>query len=1060
MHWRLGLDLGTNSIGWWAVRVTKEESNQKAPWQAVESIDGGVRIFSDGREPAKGGRVGDSRAVARRLARGIRRNRDHGRNRMRRLVDDLIELGLLPENPGARDALFQSTSKSKGNPDRYNPYRLRAEALERPLTPHELGRALQHLGLRRGYKSNRKESSDDDGGKLRGRITALRARLNGHTLGQHLWETYQREKLKSVPAGVRFRAEDDTYPDRALYAAEFDAIRAVQEPHHVLTAKDWDRLRNERILFQWPLRSVERGRCEFFPDSRRHWRDTPIGHDFRIFQELNELRWIDAQEERHALDAEQRASVLDLLMRRASEVKFKSMRSQRRVDGMPLFPAGSRFNLEGEKRKGLKPHTIAVRLRREPLLMPLWEARQSGDGGRLDDVFESLQASHDNDELQQELVTKHGLDNESAATLVGLQLGAQTASVSRRFMELIVPVLRDQGLIYSDAVAKLRDENGKSLHHSLREDDRRWSRLPYYGEVLASSMLGSDPSADPDTQPEQRFGRINNQTVHVSLNQLRKVVNALVDRLGSAPVEIHVELTRALKQSRQRRNEENRRQAAEEKRNQEIKKQYERLGIHEPSARDIKKFKLWEELGEERQRRCVFSGEVISEEELLFNGEAEIEHLLPFSRTLDNSMANLTVSLRWANRLKGKHTPYEAFANGRCANQGFVWDEILERAKGLPDNKRWRFGSDAMVRYEHEGRFIARQLPDTAYISRVAQQYLRSLEGVCQVVPHRGGLTALVRGKWDLSGLLSDDKRKSRKDHRHHAVDAAVIALTDRSVLTEVSRLSGRGADDVTRLAVPDLDPKILAAIRARVPQIVVSYKPDHGLRGQMYAETAYGYVPPERRDPSLLEHEWVVRKALTDLSEKECETIRDRNLRDVVRNYLQQHKANGLKKALAKFAKEYGVRHVRILVKNQTISPVASAPYKGYAPVSYVCCDVWRVPKGHERGEFKGVFWSYAETADGQAPDKATKKPHPAARFVARLFKDDMVAYEEGGRTSIARVAGFSTTNNRLDIRPHHLAVSEQSYVGINVLGAKRLRKIRVSPGGLVFGVEGETIS
>jgi len=178
MHWRLGLDLGTNSIGWWAVRVTREESNPKACWKAVESISGGVRIFSDGREPAKGGRVGDSRAVARRLARGIRRNRDHGRNRMRHLVDDLIELGLLPENPEARDALFQSTSKSKGNSDRYNPYRLRAEALERPLTLHELGRALQHLGLRRGYKSNRKESSDDDGGKLREKITALHARLD------------------------------------------------------------------------------------------------------------------------------------------------------------------------------------------------------------------------------------------------------------------------------------------------------------------------------------------------------------------------------------------------------------------------------------------------------------------------------------------------------------------------------------------------------------------------------------------------------------------------------------------------------------------------------------------------------------------------------------------------------------------------------------------------------------------------------------------------------------------------------------------------------------------
>jgi len=326
MHWRL--DLGTNSIGWWAIRVKRKGNAPNAPWQAIESIDGGVRIFSDGREPPKKGRVGDSRAAARRDARCMRRNRDRGRIRMRKLISYLIKLGLLPNTPEERLVLFKTPKKSKGDPDRYNPYRLRAEALKRALSPHELGRALQHLGLRRGYKSNSKVNNDEDGGKLRERIAELRARLGKETLGQYLWENYQREKLKpskkAKPSGIRFRGEKDVFPDRKLCAAEFDAIRDVQEPHHKITGADWDRLRNEHILFQRPLRSVERGYCEFFPKLRRHWKDTPIGHDFRIFQQLNSLLWIDSQEEEHPLDAEQRASVLNLLMSEPEKLSSSS----------------------------------------------------------------------------------------------------------------------------------------------------------------------------------------------------------------------------------------------------------------------------------------------------------------------------------------------------------------------------------------------------------------------------------------------------------------------------------------------------------------------------------------------------------------------------------------------------------------------------------------------------------------------------------------------------------------------------------------------------------------
>lgn len=1080
MKWRLGLDIGTNSIGWWAFRVGKVNGR----WRAKESLDGGVLIFPDGREPQKSGRVGDSLAVARRIARGMRRNRDHGRNRMAGMVEDLIGLGLLPEDAAARDALFQTPKKranGKGETgkqeawDAFNPYRLRAEALERPLSAHELGRALLHLGLRRGFKSNRKEASDEDGGKLKVRIDGLRQTLNGQTLGQYLWAKFQAanatERAGGRRGGIRFRAEEDFYPDRAMVAEEFQAIRARQEPHHDLSAADWERLRERYILFQWPLKPVERGVCEFFMDQPRHWRDTPIGHEFRIYQELNALRWVDAAQTKQPLDGVQRAGVLTALMTRKSDVKFASLLKLKHADKSALFPDATGFNLEAGRRQALKPHRIAVLMAADPVLAPLWAAyaehRRSDVHGdtpaELDDIFETLHAETEDARVQARLEDAHGLTAEQARALMALPLATGTAQVSRAFMEQIVPVLRDQGLVYSEAVTQLCDADGNPLHHSLRDDGRRWDRLPYYGAVMPQSMLGADPTADAERTPEKRFGKFNNPTVHVALNQLRRLVNHLSERFGAPPVEIHVELTRDLKSSRQKRDEHAKQRQQNERENNRIRAFCAEHGAPEPSARDIKKVKLWEELsGDQFTRQCVFSGRTISAAQL-FNGEAEIEHLLPFSRTLDDSMANLTVALPWANRLKGNNSPHEAFSNDRHADRGIFWHEVLARAAALPGNKRWRFAGDAMARFEETGHaFIARQLNDTAHIARVAQRYLRALDGVEQVVPNPGRLTALIRGKWGFNGLLGDDNLKDRTDHRHHAIDAAVIGLTDRAVLQNISRLTARGADDRVHLAVPELDDGIRSDIRARVRGMVVAYKPDHGLQGRLFNDTAYGFVDAGKRDPDLPEHTLVTRKPLASLTPTECGAIRDRQIRDAVWARLEDARRAGEKHdaALADFAKTSGIQKVRVLVTNQTVMPVPSAPHKGYAPDSYVCCDIWRLPRG-KKGKWKkgayvwhGVFWSYAETAAlaPGAPDKDRKKPHPAAKFVMRVFKNDMVAWNGkggGGREEILRVAGFSTTNNRLDVRPHAASGSKQIYISINVLGAGGMRKYVPDPDG-----------
>ena len=140
IKYRLGLDMGTNSIGWAAVRID-EKANP------VGMLGMGVRIFPDGRDEQSK----QSNAVDRRMARGQRRRRDRYLQRRRDLMQALIEYGLMPSDSNERKAL-----------ESLEPYALRARALDEPLQPCELGRALFHLDQRRGFKSNRKTAGADE----------------------------------------------------------------------------------------------------------------------------------------------------------------------------------------------------------------------------------------------------------------------------------------------------------------------------------------------------------------------------------------------------------------------------------------------------------------------------------------------------------------------------------------------------------------------------------------------------------------------------------------------------------------------------------------------------------------------------------------------------------------------------------------------------------------------------------------------------------------------------------------------------------------------------------
>ena len=398
MAWRLALDMGTNSLGWAAFDLS--ESGEVAALK-----DAGVRIFPDGREPSASGRVGESLAVERRLARGARRNRDRRIHRKKQLMDRLVALGLMPEEIADRKAL-----------ETLNPYELRAAGIERTLTAPELGRALFHINQRRGFLSNRKSDGDDEEtGKIKPKISELRAALKGQTLGQWL---YHRQRSG---VSIRFKGLDgDLYADRAMYLQEFDAIRERQKDHHGLSHDDWDDLRNgnkgqgfDGIFFQRKLKPVERGPCEFFTEEYRAHKDLPISQQFRILQEVANLQYYGDKQQKFDLDEDQRVRILQCLDNQKT-LSFGAMRKLKNPDGGFLFPRGCLFNLETGPRDKLNGNAISVDMRKSELIGDRWDEMSLDDQN---DLLEMLHDAEDDDRLIKDLMARFKLPENTARAL-------------------------------------------------------------------------------------------------------------------------------------------------------------------------------------------------------------------------------------------------------------------------------------------------------------------------------------------------------------------------------------------------------------------------------------------------------------------------------------------------------------------------------------------------------------------------------------------------------------------------------------------------------------------
>ena len=1003
MRYRLALDIGTTSIGWAMLRLNPDD-------QPVAIIRAGVRIFGDGRNP----KDGTSLAVTRREARGMRRNRDRRLKRKAKLMQALIDLGFFPSQEAARKKL-----------DSLDPYQLRAKGLDHQLSPAEFARAVFHLNQRRGFKSNRKsDKKDNDSGALKIAIKKLRESLdaeNLRTVGEWLAKRHEARRpvraryreTKTLKDDGKTRLEKfyDLYIDRAMIEHEFDLLWAKQSALNPNQFTDNARETLKGILFhQRPLKPVKPGRCTFLPEEERAPLALPSTQRFRIYQELNNLAIITAYGRELYLTLDQRNQIAKLLNENSKRT-FTQIATALKLGG------AIRFNLQDAKRDHLKGNVTTAILSDDAKFGSTWHALSLE---RQNEIVTQLLTEEDESKLLGWLVIEFSLDESTAERITNARLPDGYGSLSRKALDRILPELIRDVVTYDKAVQAAGFEHHSALSHA-QQTGEIMMELPYYGEPLQRHVgFGTGLPNDP---PEKRFGRIANPTVHIGLNQIRKVVNALIKRYGY-PSEVIVEVTRELKQSRELRNEIQREQAARQKQNEIWKTEIKEITGIEANAIDLQKMKLWTELnpGDIANRRCPYTGGQIGLGQL-FSDAVEIEHILPFSKTLDDSLNNKTISMRSANRDKGNRIPFDAFGH---SPSGYDYAAILERANNMPLAKRKRFAPDGYELWLKEDKdFLARALTDTAYLSRVAREYLSLICPPNKVRAVPGRLTAMLRGKFGLNDVLGLHGEKNRNDHRHHAVDACVIGVTDQGLLQRFAKASADARErQLNRLVESMPEPFIgyRAHVGRAIANIIVSHRPDHNFEGRLHNETAYGLV-----GEGLVAYTKYV----------DGKRIREPEKLTVI-----------------EFAEPTAAH------RHGTLTDGSPRPYKGYKGDSNYCIEIVRNDKGKWEGEVISTFRAYQIVRErGVTGLRDPKLSASGKSLVMRLMIDDHIRVDVDGASVLMRVAKLSGNGQifmagqkeaNVDARNRDKAESFK-YISkmAGSLKAAKSRRVNVSPIG-----------
>ncbi len=867
----LSIDLGIASIGTALIRLDTDGN-------ALGILDAGVRTF----ETPLG-------AAERRAARQSRKTIRRRRQRLRNLQKLLQSYGLLPIDA---EELKQLMKRS--------PYRLRAHGVRHKFTSlHELGRCLLHIAKFRGAGFlNQSEEDADISTEQKKKTTStesfyrnLEAQLQHKnlSLGEYFMQRLRDNSVKkTVRRRDRFITENlvDYAVPRFLVKEDFHALWNMQATFYPELLSIWKEDIYQVIFSDRPHAPYATGVCSLDPDSgeERLPRLHRLSEERRIYEQINNLRYQTADAS-YSLTKEMRDALVYIAFSGLPQNKTSIKKKLQKY--VPKKEKIIKINMPDEATV-IKPlsHVLAF------AHIAYW---QNMSVSEQDNILEFIANPRLNPQDKDSRLMSEEQFLHACAERLHIPIEAQGLRLLSSALHILPKDRSALGISATQRILeKLRhgvkkDCDGEQVWYPLTfreaadacgykaEEELKRSiagtmeKLPYYGQVLRHDVTPVHPWHKGQAAAEEAsFGRVPNPVVHVALNQLRKVVNEIIGLYGK-PQRIHVELAREFGMSQKKRDELDAERKKRTKENEDFDKELRAHNIR-PSRKNRIKYRLWKDQG----FKDMYSLENISLTDFAL---CEVDHIIPQSRGGSDTYANLALTKADINLAKGDTYAHD-FIQQKYPNQ---WQHILQKLsdKSFSKAKAWRFMPDAQQQFEKQGDAdqTDHRLTDTSYMAKMAARYLSVL---CEnVIPVRGGITARLRHVWGLDGveyelmglpirkeIIHADtgeimldawgkelrnpewKAKPRIDHRHHALDAIVLACTTRSMVQQMAKAEKRdrrlpdfptpfGKDSTTFRAA------VLQALRG----VKVSPKAEHGLNDKLHDATKYRVICRNPRD-------------------------------------------------------------------------------------------------------------------------------------------------------------------------------------------------------------------
>ena len=845
----LGIDTGTNSLGW--AIVDKEDG-------LTTLVAKGTNIFSEGVKIEKG--IESSKAAERTGYRSVRKHYWRRKVRKIRLLTILSENHLCPpldkdslrqwrlKNVYPDNELFMEWQRTEDKAN-VNPYRFRHICLTEKLDLTDitqryiLGRALYHLNQRRGFLSNRKETTKESEGAVKEGISSLSeemANAGCEYLGEYFYQLYQRgEKIRN-----HYTARKEHY------LKEFLAICEKQKLDATLVKK------LERAIFdQRPLKSQKGqvGTCTFEKGKSRCPSSHPLYEDFRMYSFLNnikvQVRTLYENADRPLTDEEKQKVIP--LFKRKSKRTFVFEEIAKKLAGKNNYcyykdneDKPYRFNYQMDTQVSSSPVNAQLEeIFGEDWLDSVCEvytlAKDKTRFQIMNDVWHALFFYDDDEKLKDFARTRLQLDDEQAEKFSKISMPNDYAALSLKAIRKILPYMRDYGLIYSEAVflanlvevlpkhvwgiKEMREaaiENVIEAMHSYDKSNidgltletcvKEFLKERYnvtdddLKKLYHPSMMELYPRQRPNDDGiyqlgSPRISSVKNPMAMHSLFRLRKVVNLLLKEGKITPdTKINIEFSRDL-------NDANRRWAIQswqrenEKDREKCRKEIEKY-IANPTDADILKYQLWEE----QNHKCLYTGEEIRITDFLgANPKYDIEHTIPQSAGGDSTKMNLTLcSNRYNRDVKKTKLPSQLAGHEEILERIAGWkekyeelDKSIRKLKGSRGTTKDE--KDRIIKRKHllslqrdywrgkYQRFTMTEVPEGfsrrqgTDISVISRYARMYLKSVFKHVYIVKGIATSDFRK--MWGIQEEYTKKERVNHVHHCIDAITIACIDKA---------------------------------------------------------------------------------------------------------------------------------------------------------------------------------------------------------------------------------------------------------------------------------------